>query len=85
MTILIAIPCASDPGEGCKGHMPGYLVTGRVEPPARAAFLFLVRAFQGSSVGLTGSAVEYLICSIAKLELTSYSGTARMSCLYTRS
>ena len=29
----------------------------------------------------TGNAVEYLICSIAKLELTSYSGTAVINCL----
>jgi hypothetical protein len=29
----------------------------------------------------TGSAVEYLICSIAKLELTSYNGTAPINSL----
>lgn len=34
-----------------------------------------------NAAGRTGNAVEYLICSIAKLELTSNSGTARISCL----
>jgi hypothetical protein len=29
----------------------------------------------------TGNAVEYLICSMAKLELTSYSGTAAINSL----
>jgi len=37
--------------------------------------------YAGSARSRTGSAVEYLICSIANDELTSNSGTVRISCL----
>ena len=60
---------ASAKGAGCHG---GPLESASTAPSAPDC---------DQAAGLTGNAVEYLICSIAKLELTSKSGTARINCL----